>query len=58
MILDLDEIDAAQINASLAAEANRNNIFQAGESQGKSGSFFFFSHDKRFILKTLLKDEK
>ena len=23
-----------------------------------SGSFFFFSHDKRFILKTLLKNER
>jgi 1-phosphatidylinositol-4-phosphate 5-kinase len=33
-------------------------MFEAGESQGKSGSFFFYSHDKRFILKTLLVDEK
>ena len=36
---------------------NRNNVFQAGESQGKSGSFFFFSHDKKFIIKTLQKEE-
>ena len=27
------------------------------ESMGKSGSFFFFSSDKRFILKTLKKNE-
>lgn len=32
-------------------------MFQAGESQGKSGSFFFFSHDKKFIIKTLYDDE-
>jgi hypothetical protein len=58
VLLDLDSIDAHQINISLAAYENRNSIFQAGESQGKSGSFFFFSHDKRFILKTLLKNER
>lgn len=28
-------------------------MFRAGESQGKSGSFFFFSHDKKFIIKTM-----
>jgi len=28
-------------------------VFKAGESQGKSGSFFFFSHDKNFIIKTM-----
>jgi 1-phosphatidylinositol-4-phosphate 5-kinase len=28
-------------------------VFKAGESQGKSGSFFFFSKDQRFIIKTM-----
>ena len=32
-------------------------MFHAGEGSGKSGSFFFFSHDKRFIIKTITKDE-
>jgi len=32
-------------------------VFQAGESQGKSGSFFFFSHDKKFIIKTMYPEE-
>ena len=32
-------------------------MFKAGESQGKSGSFFFFSHDQEFIIKTLYEDE-
>ncbi len=27
------------------------------ESEGKSGSFFFFTHDQKFIIKTLNKSE-
>ena len=37
---------------------NRKMIFKAGESSGKSGSFFFFSHDNKFIIKTLKGNEK
>lgn len=33
-------------------------VFKAGQGAGKSGSFFFFSYDKRFIIKTLKDDEK
>jgi len=32
-------------------------VFKAGQNSGASGSFFFFSHDKRFIIKTMRKDE-
>jgi 1-phosphatidylinositol-4-phosphate 5-kinase len=32
-------------------------VFKAGESQGKSGSFFFFSHDRKFIIKTMFQEE-
>jgi len=32
--------------------------FKAGESQGKSGSFFFFSHDRKFIIKTMNDSER
>ena len=32
-------------------------MFKAGEGAGKSGSFFFFSHDRKFIIKTMSKDE-
>jgi hypothetical protein len=32
-------------------------IFKAGEGAGKSGSFFFFSHDHRFIIKTMSSGE-
>jgi hypothetical protein len=27
------------------------------ESEGKSGSFFFFSHDDKFLIKTLTDNE-
>ena len=56
--MDQDGITFEQIQDSLSVLKNRNNVFQAGESQGKSGSFFFFSHDKKFIIKTLQKEEK
>jgi 1-phosphatidylinositol-4-phosphate 5-kinase len=33
-------------------------IFRAGEGAGASGSFFFFCHDNKFLIKTLLKSER
>jgi len=42
---------------SLHPQYNRNMIFKAGEGAGRSGSFFFFSHDKRFIIKTMTSSE-
>lgn len=33
-------------------------MFEAGEGAGASGSFFFFSRDRRFIIKTLQGKEK
>lgn len=32
-------------------------VFKAGQNSGQSGCFFFFSHDKKFIIKTLRNDE-
>jgi len=32
-------------------------VFKAGEGAGRSGSFFFFSHDQRFIIKTITNYE-
>jgi len=32
-------------------------VFKAGEGAGRSGSFFFFSHDGRYIVKTMTKNE-
>jgi 1-phosphatidylinositol-4-phosphate 5-kinase len=49
----LDNIGDDIIKESLSTEKNRAMVFKAGESQGKSGSFFFFSHDSNFIIKTM-----
>ena len=32
-------------------------VFKAGEGAGASGSFFFFSHDRKFIIKTMTDSE-
>lgn len=56
-IREMDSIDKDKIKYSLSAKRNRDQVFQAGESQGKSGSFFFFSHDKKFIIKTMYSTE-
>ena len=42
---------------SLSPKFNRNQVFRAGEGAGRSGSFFFFSHDNKFIIKTIPKEE-
>ena len=56
-IRDTDRIEKSIIKHSLSAKRNRDQAFMAGESQGKSGSFFFFSHDRKFIIKTMNDDE-
>ena len=33
-------------------------VFKSGESAGQSGSFFFFSLDNKFIIKTLSSSDK
>jgi 1-phosphatidylinositol-4-phosphate 5-kinase len=43
---------------SLSLKRNRDRIFKAGQGSGASGSFFFFSYDKKFIIKTLKGSEK
>jgi len=52
-IMRLDGIEPKDIKNSLNIEKNCKMIFKAGEGAGSSGSFFFFSHDNRFIIKTL-----
>ncbi len=53
----LDGITQGKISASLSPEKNLSAVKQAGESQGKSGSFFFFSEDKNFIIKTMTEQD-
>ena len=33
-------------------------MFQSGEGSGRSGSFFFTTEDKKFMIKTLRGEEK
>lgn len=53
----IDNISCADVVKSLSPEVNREAIAKAGEGQGKSGSFFFFSHDRKFIIKTMSNGE-
>lgn len=50
---DEDGITKEMIISSFNPDDNLKSALKAGESAGKSGSFFFFTHDKRFIVKTI-----
>ena len=54
----MDNIAPEDIAESLRLELNRNMVFKAGEGAGASGSFFFFSHDNKFLIKTLKTQER
>jgi len=43
---------------SFSPKKNKKAIEKMGESKGKSGSFFFYSHDRKFIIKTITNEEK
>jgi len=43
---------------SLSNELNRQRVFKAGQGAGKSGSFFFFTHDNKFVIKTVKDQER
>lgn len=50
---ELDGITKEMIQQSLDPVKNYKQAKKAGESTGKSGSFFFFSDDRKFIIKTM-----
>jgi pantothenate kinase len=52
-IMELDNITPLDIMTSLSVDMNHNMVFKAGQGAGLSGSFFFFSYDNRFIIKTV-----
>ena len=56
--MEIDGIDPKDIMTSLSVENNRKMVFKAGQGAGLSGSFFFFSHDNKFLIKTINKKEK
>jgi 1-phosphatidylinositol-4-phosphate 5-kinase len=53
----MDGVQPQDIISSLSIKENRDKMFKAGEGAGASGSFFFFSNDNRFIIKTLQRTE-
>jgi hypothetical protein len=53
----IDGYDNHILKQSLNPKINKNMVFKAGESKGKSGSFFFFSKDQKFIIKTMTQND-
>jgi len=57
-LMYMDNINPQEVKKSLCPILNRDNLFKAGQGAGLSGSFFFFSKDNKFIIKTLRGDER
>lgn len=55
--MEIDKISPQDVMNSLSVEYNRRMVFKAGQGAGLSGSFFFFSHDNKFLIKTINKKE-
>ena len=49
----MDGLTPQDILESLSLEKNIQNVFKAGQGAGESGSFFFFSHDNKLLVKTM-----
>ena len=52
-----DGISNNVIIKSFSPIKNKNAIAKMSESKGRSGSFFFYSHDRKFIIKTITSSE-
>lgn len=56
--MDIAGVKPVHIKESLDLQKNIKSIFKASRGAGMSGSFFFFSSDNRFLIKTLRGKEK
>ena len=56
-MFELGNLHADGLKVSLDPVLNREMVFKSGEGCGKSGSFFFFTHDDKFIIKTMRHGE-
>jgi len=56
-IIRASGLELRYLHASLSPQFNREMVFKAGEGAGASGSFFFYSHDSRFLVKTMTRVE-
>ena len=57
-IRSLSGISKAEFIHSLDSILNKNSLLQIKEGEGKSGSFFFDTHNKRLMIKILQNEEK
>ena len=54
-----DDITVLSILKSFDIDENIDTkTFQTKEGSGKSGSFFYATYDKKFLIKTLRREEK
>ena len=58
IIQHISQITKQILYNSLNPEFNKKCLMQVEEGEGKSGSFFFLSHDQQFIIKIIQKGEK
>lgn len=58
LIRKIDNILNEEITEAFNPILNKDSLRTIKESEGKSGSFFFNTHDKKFILKTISNTEK
>ena len=56
-ILKIDGLNYEEIKESFNIKKNEKTISSLSLSEGKSGSFFFFTYDKKFIIKTISERE-
>jgi hypothetical protein len=56
--MKLDGFKSSDLSESLNLEKNRNIVLKAGQGALVSGSFFFYSYDNKFLIKTLTNLEK
>lgn len=54
----MDNLTHKDVIRSLNVISNKDKVFQSGQGEGRSGSFFFFSKDNRLIIKTIKKEER
>lgn len=62
----MDKVDENDLLKSIHPKNNRKSLFKANvaikeglstNNGGASGSFFFFTQDKNYIIKTISKEE-
>ena len=56
-LFKLNNLTIQLLLKSFSPELNTDQVFKTGQGSGKSGSFFFLTHDKKFMIKTISKSE-